>query len=301
MDGPISFESQMITSYFQTQPSEVIDDSRATDFHERYLYQKIFSCFDFKLPKGWGLNYFRYFIFHFGRIACVNTKSYSWVCGPFGVSAYSWDYRPKVITYANSRLPDLKFDSYTVGENACILHIFDDYRGLSDLVHRYATELADIDKSISINLKNCNATVAARAKNKKQAETIKAAYEEATEGKPLVVINDEALEEGDMFQFFPDIKSSYLVGDLLTARRTIINNFLTEIGIKNANYDKKERLNSQEVSQNNDEVSAIITVIYNNLKEGFEELAKLTGEPVSVSLHYNYSDSSLLEGGADVG
>ena len=50
-------------------------------------------------------------------------------------------------------------------------------------------------------------------------------------------------------------------------KRCIIEEFLTAIGVNNANTDKRERLNSAEVNSNNDECRVATEVWKRNLKE----------------------------------
>ena len=74
------------------------------------------------------------------------------------------------------------------------------------------------------------------------------------------------------------------------ARRAVVNDFLTEIGVRNANYEKKERLNSMEVSENNDQTSAQARVILDNLNECYDRVREVTRGEIDMraKLNYNY-------------
>ena len=93
----------------------------------------------------------------------------------------------------------------------------------------------------------------------------------------------------------PNVGNNYIVAKLLTPRSCIINAFLTEIGIRNANYEKKERLNSAEVDENNDETKAIITVIYENVKKCMETISTFSGLNLDVELRYDYTEREETE------
>ena len=176
--------------------------------------------------------------------------------------------------------------------NAEIIHLFDDFFGFDDLITRYAEILAQIDRSINVNLMNSNVAMFFPAQNKKQADEIKEAYAEATTGKPFVTINKDAMGDDQIEPLLGNVKSNYIVDSLLEARRNVINQFLTEVGIANANTDKKERLITDEVNQNNDETKAIISVVYDNLKKCFEKVNQISGLSLNVTLR--------KEGGEDV-
>lgn len=295
MEMPITWLDQSIESYFNRQPSQVKGEvNDEVSFNKRYLYTKLYSVFEFNLPKEWALNWFRLWLFHYGSIGVIYTKELGWICSPYSITKLNWCYQPAVIEITNHALKSTK--SGIVGVNAGIIRLMDDFYGLDDLITRYAVRLSQIDRSVNVNLMNCNVTAFFSAEDKKQAEMIKEAYGRATEGNPLIVVNKDALGDNRLEPLFPAVSSNYIVDKLLTARRTIVNEFLTEIGIKNANYDKKERLNSAEVEQNNDETRAIVSVIYDNLKSDLDEINEFSNLDLSVSLRYDYD-----EGGAENG
>lgn len=291
MNNPISFQEYGLIDHFSMQPFDVKGvANRGVEYYKRLLYTKIFSLFEFQLPPTWKVNWFRYFLFKFGSIGVIYTKEFGWIAQPYGVSKLDIYYNPQQITVSNANLPEVK--TGVVGVNAGIIHCFDDYRGFEDIVTRFATDLAQLDKAIEVNLMNCNATVLFEAENKKQADEVKEAYARATQGEPFVAINKDSMGEG-LKPMFQSASSNYIVDKLLTARRGIMNNFLTEIGIRNANYEKKERLNSQEVNENNDETKAIISVVYDNIKEDISKINAMSGLDIKVSLRYDYFNEEV--------
>lgn len=288
MNNPVNFAAEMIMDHFNLQPSDVKGRANAgVEFYKRLLYTKVYSTLDFTLPEDWKKNYFRFLLFHFGSLGVIYTNEFGWVCQPYSIVKLDIYYNPKVIEVYNQFIKTPKIGA--VGINAGIIKCMDDYFGLDDIVTRYATDLAQCDRSIEVNLMNSNVTAFFKAKSKKEADAIREAYGQATTGKPLVIINKEVMgDEEGIDTLLPNMKNNFLVNDLLQARRGILNAFLTEIGIRNANYDKKERLNSQEVSENNDETSAVISVIYDNIKKSMEEVNKISGLGLDVKLHFDY-------------
>lgn len=286
---PMGFYDSSIQDYFNLQPSVVKGSANIdTEIQKRYLWTKIFSVFKFGIPSEWDLNYFRFYLFQLGSIGVIYTKEYGWIAQPYSITQLNIYRNPKVIEIYNEFITKPK--TGVLGVNAGIINIMDDYYGLNDIVTKYATKLSQIDKSIDINLMNCNDAKLFEADSKKQAEEIKEAYDQASEGKPFVVINKEVLKGKQITTLLPSVKNNFIVTDLLNARRTIMNQFLTEVGIKNANYEKKERLNSQEVNQNNDETQAIISVIYENIKKSFDNLNKISNLNLTVDYAYDYSE-----------
>ena len=287
MSEPIFFGEQSMIDYFNMQPSEVKGKANnSTEYYKRMLYTKLYSTLEFSLPSDWDLNYFRFWLFHYGSIAVIYTKEYGWVAQPYSIEELNIYYNPKVIRVYNQFIKEVKRG--VIGVNAGIIKVMDDYYGLDDIVTRYAVMLAQCDRSVNVNLMNSNVTAFFQAESKKQADEIKEAYEKATSGVPFVAVNKDVMDGRTLEPMLPGVATNFIADKLLSVRRGIINAFLTEIGIKNANYEKRERLNSQEVEENNDETRAVISVIYDNIKSSMDKINEFSGLGLDVRMRYDY-------------
>lgn len=281
--APFDFYDAMSLSHNSLQPYSVKGSANLEAAVERrYLYTSIYSRFKFGLPKSWDLNFFRALLFMWGSGCVIYTKEFGWVFQPYGVSKINYQYNPKEVVVYNSFFRKEKFG--LIGINAEIVKVMDDYFGLDDIVRKYATMLAQIDKSININLMNSNVSLVIEAANKKQADELKIAYSEATTGKPYVAINKELLEGEQLHPLITNVKNNYIVNDLLSARRTLMNEFLTKIGIRNTNFEKRAQMNSEEITRNDDEVKSIISVIFDNIKSGFDRVNRISDLNLTVEL-----------------
>lgn len=288
---PWTYESQSISQYFQLQPSQMKGRANVgVEYHKRYLYNLVYSKFKFNLPDNWKKNFFRFFLFRWGSIAVIYTKEYGWICSPYSITKLGLYYTPTQIEVVNHMFTSGKVG--IIGLNSEIVKIFDDYGGLDDLVTNYAQQLAQIDKDVNVNLQNANVSIGYYVNNKKEADTIKEAYAEATDGNPLVVTNKRVFDENNGKPFLRDVKNNYIANDLLVAKRTIINEFLTKIGIPNANLDKRERLISNEVNANNAETECMVTLMKENIDESFKKLNEISDLNLSVSLRFEESEGS---------
>ena len=287
MSEPIFFGEQSMIDYFNMQPSEVKGKANnSTEYYKRMLYTKLYSTLEFSLPSDWDLNHFRFWLFHYGSIAVIYTKEYGWVAQPYSIEELNIYYNPKVICVYNQFIKEVKRG--VIGVNAGIIKVMDDYYGLDDIVTRYAEMLAQCDRSVNVNLMNSNVTAFFQAESKKQADEIKEAYEKATSGAPFVAVNKDVMDGRTLEPMLPGVAANFIADKLLSVRRGIINAFLTEIGIKNANYEKRERLNSQEVEENNDETRAVISVIYDNIKSSMDKINEFSGLGLNVRMRYDY-------------
>lgn len=313
MNGYINFESNMLASYNGIAPVEVRGQSNIeTQYHKRYLYNKIYSCLDFDFGDlKWDLNSFRFALFHFGSLCLYNHPKFGWVFGAWSPREYNIYMNPATwnFQFFNRKAVEGSRPVQLIGDekNSVIIKLFDDYFGFDDLVRSTAVQLALLDRNIETASMNANVNLIAFAENKREATTLKTAYGEATKGNPLVVVNKKLKEKlGDnqtILEPFTNHDTALAMDRLLTSRRTILNNFLTEVGIKNANMQKKERLISDEVNSNDEEVSSNITIAYENIKKGFDKFNELSGLNINVDLHFDYETEdniTVVGGGEDV-
>lgn len=297
---PMGYLAQSYTAFMNQQPSAVKGlYNEATQHYKRILYNEVKSRYEFGLPKNVAMNWFRFWTFEFGSICFIYTKEFGWIAQPYGVSALDINYQPKEVTVSNPNLPDVKRG--LVGINAVIIHCFDDYYGFDNIVTKYAEMLAQCDRNVNINLMTSLNSKIFVSKDKKQADAMKEVIGAATQGEPTVFVLEEGLDGLDIKSIMGDTKNEFIADKTMIVKRHIINEFLTVIGLNNANIDKRERLNGDEVNANNEEVKSIASIVLENLQEGFEELRLLTGlsESECFVKFRQFQEPGTEEGGAD--
>lgn len=304
MSNFIDFENNMLINNAGLNPIKVEGQSNLYNlYYKRYLYNKLYSCFDFDFDgQLWDLNTFRYMLFHFGSVGIFYTEKFGYIFAPWTPTEYNIYMNPKRIK--GVAFNNVRFFERLEGEigiDAFIIKVFDDYKGFDDLISATSEMLANVDKTINVALMNANVNLIYYAEDKKDAEEMRTIYATATNGEPLSVIkknkklklDDE--NKHDALVPFTNHDTVQSMDRLLTCRRTILNNFLTEIGIQNANVNKKERLVTDEVNANNAEVSANVTIAYDNIMRGLDELNERTGLNIKCDLHYDYEEENNID------
>lgn len=310
MNNFINYESAMLGNFNGLHPINVKGITNANNYYQcRYLWNKIYSKFEFDFNGlEWDLNTFRMLLFKFGSLATFKSDL-GWIYAPWNVEKLNIYLNPKKINGVKLLTSDY-FGTLSgeVGVDCSIIKIMDDYRGIGDLVEATAEMLANCDKAINVALMNANVNLVAYCENSKEANEIKTAYSKATNGEPLVVIGKDKimsdLNKNNLMEPFTNHDTVGQLDKLLVCRRSIVNNFLTEIGIKNANTMKKERLIADEVNENNEEISANIGIWYDNIQKGLEVFNRISGLNVTCTLKEtdNDDDSLVVQkgGGEDV-
>jgi hypothetical protein len=123
------------------------------------------------------------------------------------------------------------------------------------------------------------------AEDKTAAESFKKLYDNIASGQPATVIDKKLYRQDGTpawQPFMQNVGQNYIVGDILTDMRKWENMFNTDIGIPNANTDKKERLITDEVQANNTETASKCSVWLELLQASCEKTRNMFGIEISV-------------------
>ena len=265
------------------------------DYWQRSLLQRLTALIDFEgLPEtspeqyGWDKDALKYALFMLGYQVVFRSKTYGVVVQPGTLSGYSLQYQPSDVMVST---PYFQFiEPLKLGVQAELIKLTPDYYGTFDIITKYAAELKEIDTSIRSAARNSRLAYALIASGDKGARTLQAIREKIINGDDVII--DEKLVKKDQlkpdqppwFQFDRDIKSNYILGDLLEARRTTLVDFYREIGVRMLD-DKKERMISAEVDAGNAETFIRAEVWIETLKESCEKVNKHFGTNIKPVLN----------------
>lgn len=261
-----------LQSAFGRKPNDVSGIENITaSYYFSYLLRLVKGIFDFKAPEHWDTDFLLDTLLLNGVFGIFenNSEPLALNCQPYGVNVY---YKPTDFNIAN---PVIGTFSKKIGVDGAIIYLEEEpsmnatFRTIRPLLTKYAHQLAACDKCIDQSLMNSGVAAIFSASSKKAAESFRKMYDEISEGKPAVFVDEElGLASGTSrnLQYTP-AKDNYICDLVQIQKRKIIEEFLTAIGVNNANTDKRERLNADEVNSNNDECFIATSVWRRNLKE----------------------------------
>lgn len=271
----------LVHQFFARRPKDVDGVANTSNLYYRdYLLKKILSRFEFGgFPSYWDMDYFLEVLFLEGKICITDTAAgiLPLRCGTTGIGIFE---QPTECIIANPVLGSFR---RTIDVDCTLIRLQYNYQGLAWMINRYSTLLAMCDSGIAVNLMNSKAAYVFKASSKAQAETIKKMYDEITCGNPAVFVGENGALNSENVYNLP-VKENFVADDIQLLKRKILNEFLTEIGINNANLDKRERLTDDEVNANNDEVYANIQHWFDNLSDGIDKANKLFNLGLSVKV-----------------
>jgi len=210
-----------------------------------------------------------------------------WIyCGFYGQNMY---YMPTNVLVNN---PVLRQIDEKIGEKGELLYInyeYNKFQGVMSLINRYAVLLANIDCSLNVSLYNSRLAHVFEAETDAQVKSLQKMYDEVSRGNPAVFLKKgmKNIGKDNDSGYFLNVKNTYIGNDLLLTKRSIMNEFLTEIGINNANTDKRERLNSDEVNANNSEVRCTIVRFIDTLNECAKRINENPNFDDITNLHFS--------------
>ena len=270
-------------------PSTVhVKNTAIQRYFRKYLLQKAISVFKWSLPEEWDEDYFKYVLYGMGYIAVLNTKSYGVICQGGALGGYNLYYRPSYIMITNPLIKETI--TANIGVDCAIIKLQPDYSSIMDIVGFYADQMALASEALGMNLVNVKTATIFGASNKTQAETLKKMYDKLGDGDPAVFIDKNLLDDTGKPSWFPFVQNlheQYIAPDILSDMRKIEAQYCKEIGIPNANTDKRERLISTEVNANNVETSTRCELWLESLKKGIKQANSMYGLNIAVDWRVN--------------
>lgn len=273
-----------------------VRDTNLAWYFRRYLLQKAIAVFKWKMPKQWAQNYILYTLYCWGYVAIVNTDKFGVIAQGCSLAGYDVFYQPTRAIIANPLLSGILEPK--IGTQCTLLRLQPDYGGIMDKVNFYGDMLALSAETAGSNLFNTKLAYVFASANKGSAETFKKMYDQIASGEPAVFLdkdlfNDDGSPNWQMFN--QDLRNSYIAGDILDDMRKWELKFLTDLGIPNANTDKKERLITSEVESNNIETYLWADLALESLKKGCEEAREMFNIELDVDWRYKEENQNGYE------
>ena len=287
MDKGVTYDYINLYNASRSPSTVHVKNSRLRNYFRKYLMQKAISVFKWNIPDEWDKDYFLYTLYGAGFIAILDTDRYGVICQQCAPGGYNLYYRPSYVIVTNPLLPTLTLN---IDRDCVLVKLQPDYSSICDIVGYYADQLALASEAMGVNLVNTKSGIVFGAENKAQAEAYKKMFDNLSEGDPATVIGKNLLNDDGSPAWFPfvaSVKESYVTSDILSDMRKIEAMFDTDIGIPNANTDKRERLISDEVNANNVETATRCELWLETVRKEFEKANDMFNLKLSVDWRVN--------------
>lgn len=281
MNSPYDYE--FINSYNSiVSPSTVhVKNTGLARFFKRYLLQEAISRFKFTLPERWDFNYFTTVLFVIGYIFTFDKEPFYGLIPQHGfVGGRNIQYQPYYATISNPLFKNQGSYKLIIGKDCACIKLQPDYCGLYDIIDYYGDLMALCAETIGVNILNSKLSFVFAAENKATAESFKKLYDNYASGEPAGFADKKLFDENGQLRInllVQNVGQNFIADRLLDCLGAIRNKFLTDIGIPNANTDKRERLLTDEINANNFETASKASVWLETMKKGMETARNLHG------------------------
>lgn len=269
-------EQDMLSRYiFQIEPKDVEGLNNTSVVYYTYEFiRKLFGVYAIEnVPEGWDYDYMLERIFLDGMM-CITDTELGVLPLQTGVSGLTVFNHPSTCVIANPVLGSLE---RRIDVDCALVKLQFNYGNVWPIINRYASLLAMCDSAIAVNLINTKVCAIFGADSKAEAETYKRMYDKISRGDPAVFVGEGLAKKLSDRLLFNQVKQQYIADDVEDLKQRLMDDFLSDIGINNANTDKRERLTTFEVVSNTQEVRSGAEHWLQNIQDGFDVANRLYG------------------------
>ena len=176
-----------------------------------------------------------------------------------------------------------------IGTQTEIIKLQPDYSGIMDIVTTYADLMGLCLETVGTNLLNSKLSYVFFRENTRAAESFKKLYDRFASGQPLSVIDKKLKDKNGepAWQLFTqNVGQNYISNLVLDDMKTIEDRFNTDIGIPNANTQKRERMLVDEVNVNNVDTQSKVLLWLETMQDGIKKVNEMFGTNISVDYRY---------------
>ena len=264
-------------------------------YFARYLIQKAIAVYKWKMPETWAENYFLYSLYCWGHVAVVNTDKFGVIVQACALKGYDVYYQPTHALITNPLLTGIL--EPRIGTQCAVLKLQPDYGGIMDKVNFYADMMALCAETIGTNILNSKLSYIFAASSKTDAESFKKMFDKVASGEPAAFIGKDLFNEDgspNWMQFNQDLKNTYVADEIMIDLRKWDQEFCRDLGINNANTEKKERMIVDEVASNNEETLLWSDITLEQLKKDCKVARDLFG--IELDVDYRFKPEDPKEG-----
>ncbi len=297
---PLSYDQLNVLSAQISPSTQKLLSNATAQYFCKYLLEKAISVYKLNCPDTWDKLWTMYLLFAGGRFAVINTDKFGVIPQPCTLGGRNIYYQPYYAVVSNPLLRN-SGNQLVIGRDCGLVRIQADYGGILDIVGYYAGLMATATQTLVLNIQNSKLSYIFLTDDRAGAETFKKIFDEISVGTPAVVAGkakmlDAATGKPNWLSFFQNVKQSYIGDQLILDLRKIEQMFDTEIGIPNANTEKRERLLTDEVNANNVETATKCELWLETAQAGCEKVSKLFNIELSIDWRHK---PQFIEGGAD--
>ena len=278
-------------------PAGVKVDSYTYRYFLRDLYQRVGYFLDWEgMPETWLKDYVNFSLVYCGYCGVMDTEKFGVIPQWGTLSGWGIYQEPNKFSVVNTYF---QRPLMQIGEECELLRLTPDLRGLWDVIDFYAVKLALVSKAFDMSAIASKVSWAVAAKNRAAAQTIKAIFDKAQAGEPLVVYDKSVLLDTDKdfpdqppwHEFHRDVHEGFILEETLDAMERLYHQFYTVVGIPFSNT-KQERTVTLQAAQDAAGTQSRVQQMVDSLERSCERVNSLYGLDLHVKIRGGEADAA---------
>ena len=271
--------------------AKVMNDQTFTDYYYRLMLLARTSHEWCDLPNSINERWIEKFLFHKGFCVAYENDKLGLIVTECTLDGNLNNYNePTTVTPTGIGIEP---KTLTVGKDCVLIRNNDEMLPTSFTLKLFAYRLAEISRTIDINIHAQKTPVLIQG-SEKQKLSLKNAYSQWNGNEP-VIFADPALDLQGVTVFKTDAPKVFT--ELQRQKVSIWNEALTFLGINNANTEKRERLISDEVEANDAHIDLSAQCMLKARQNACEELNRLFNTNISVKMREEKKEDGTLYSG----
>lgn len=270
-----------------------LNDYVFTDYYKRLslLARVVFKWEN--LPNGIDEKWIEEFLYAEGRCMFFKHETLGLMvarCTDYGtLNPYN---EPTELMPVISNFTDLKIRSYENGSECVLIRNNDDTLPTANTIKMYAYKLAEIDRTIDVNIKAQKTPILIKC-SEKQKVTLTNVYNQYRSNMP-VIFGTKDLDLADIGVL--NTSAPVVFPELEIQKHNVWNECMSFLGINNANQDKRERLVDDEVEANDEQIQMFAHIMLKARQKACEDINKIFDTKITVSFRSPEEITRIKEG-----
>lgn len=186
----------------------------------------------------------------------------------------------------------IEVESYENGTKCVLIRNNDDMLPTSMTIKLYAYKLAEIDRTIDVNIKAQKTPLLIKC-SEKQRVTLTNVYNQYRSNMPVIFgTKDLDLSEVSVL----NTSAPIVFPELEVQKHSVWNECMSFLGINNANQDKRERLVDDEVQANDEQVQMFAHIMLKSRQKACEDINRIFNTKISVCFRSPEEIAKIKEG-----
>lgn len=233
-------------------------------------------------------------LFNYGQVVFFNDDEYGFLCLPcselgdvniYGdsksVIANGFNYQKNILLINSVDSIDLKLKD--VNKGIRILNN-DLKQPMNYIIRDYANKMREVEKSINLNIRQQKYPYIVKT-NKNNELTLKTMVKKIDEGEEVAIFSAKGIDS-ELFDVF-NLSVPYVVDKLNNYKYELEREILTDLGLNN-NFEKKERLLTDEINSNNDYIFRKVELMYKTRKQAIDLINQVYGLDIKIKKVDNF-------------